>query len=404
MDYPRKTGLALWGVNLASISASMFCYIYLSFYIYHYSGNISISELVLMAPMLIPVVFVWQIHKVSNRFTPRTLMIGGNLLAMLICLLIFSNLLSFPYLATIGVFLIGALDAIQRVARIVAVKKYFKAEQVRMTVPLTLTAQFIAGGLAGGFLSVFQEQVSPQHAILITCMLFALAALFALALPRQAVVPVALVTTGAASSQGSAWRQFITLMRSHTELQQHFLVFILMITIFQGFLNVSRIALPAHQLGLSESYVGLLQIVSSVAALLGALLFYWGNRRGMHFPVTLLSLLSALTMIGACAGLGGVTGSYGMYFFYMFFFELLFFKMQSDIVSTCPSESMPLMATVQYAAVYLGMMLAILAGALLVSHASLLTTAITFSLFYFIAAYRLKARFEPSESKIEPSS
>lgn len=369
---------ALWGVNLCAISACTLNYIYLSYYIYQVSSSVLLSELVLFAPMVMPVLLVWRIHRLSQRFAPRSLMIWGNCLGVLICALVFGSLHYYPYVAMLGAVVIGTLDAIQRVARIVAVKHYFSADQVKLTVPLTFTAQFIAGGLAGGLLSVFKQQMTPSIALVLTCLLFVLAALSALPIPKQSLARM----ISDAGTERSAWRQFADVLRQHPEVARHFVAFVLFVTFFQGFFNVSRVTLPAHQLGLAARYVGLLQVVNSGAALIGALLFYWGSRRSYSVPTLLLRGMSALSMVAACASMD-VLASYSLYFAYIFFFELVFFKFQAELVSSCPPMAMPLVATIQYAAVYLGMMIAILAGAMLAGHLGLFSTALIFAIAYF---------------------
>ncbi|KWE70591.1 hypothetical protein WL77_12405 [Burkholderia ubonensis] len=390
-------GVFLWGVNLAAISACTLCYIYLSDYIYRVSGSVPLSELVLLAPMLLPVLFVWQINRISERFSPKNLMIASNLIGLAGCALMFSFLQRAPYLASMGVILIGSVDSVQRVSRIVAVKKYFSVEHVRMTVPLTLTAQFIAGGLAGGLMSVLKQRVTPHHVLLLTALLFGTAAMCGLALPSTRAEAVA---GNRAIGPVSAWSQFVSLLSEHQDLRQRFLAFVLLITFFQGFFNVSRVALPAHQLALPVSYVGRLQLVNSGAALLAAVLFYWGSRRSFKFSVGPLRSLSAVFMVGACAG-GGVLPSFGSYFLFIFFFELVFFKIQADIVASCPAQSMPLLAATQYAAVYIGMMLAIFFGAFLVDNVGLMWTAILFVVLYFVADGWIQAWLRKASPKLQ---
>ncbi|GAB7215647.1 hypothetical protein [Dickeya oryzae] len=57
----------IWAVNLCSISASTLCYIYLSWYIYHATGNIILSQAVLYAPMILPVIFVNQVQGIAEK-------------------------------------------------------------------------------------------------------------------------------------------------------------------------------------------------------------------------------------------------------------------------------------------------------------------------------------------------
>lgn len=54
--------------------------------------------------------------------------------------------------------------------------------------------------------------------------------------------------------------------------------FVLLGACFQGFYNLSRVALPAHHLGLPGTFhVGVLQITASLAAVSGALGYFAGQ-------------------------------------------------------------------------------------------------------------------------------
>ncbi|MNP63351.1 hypothetical protein D3C76_1587370 [compost metagenome] len=85
-----------------------------------------------------------------------------------------------------------------------------------------------------------------------------------------------------------------------------------------------------------------------------------------------------------------IQSSYIAYFFYIFFFELTFFKLQADLVRSTPTSAMPLMASVQYAGVYLGMIITIFVGSILVKYAGLFSTSVIFVAFYFVATNALR--------------
>jgi Na+/melibiose symporter-like transporter len=145
----KAIALRLWGVNLTCISASTFAYVFLSYWIYRVTGNIVFSELVLLSPMIMPVLFVFQINRLARDYQSRSLMLWASLICMVVYAITFALLDGRPWLALLGAAAIGLLDSIQRVTRVVAVRAYFGVEQVKSTIPLTLTAQFVAGGLAG---------------------------------------------------------------------------------------------------------------------------------------------------------------------------------------------------------------------------------------------------------------
>lgn len=330
-----------------------------------------------------PVLFVFQINRLARDYQPRNLMLWASLICVAVYAVTFALLDGRPWLALLGAAAIGLLDSIQRVTRVVAVRAYFGVEQVKSTIPLTLTAQFVAGGLAGVFMSSLRDRLTPGAACATTCSLAMISALCAYGIrtTKSAEASVPAVESGAG---GSAWSEFVGALRKSPELTQRFIAFLILIGVFQGFFNVSRVALPAQVLGLSSGYVGLLQVVNSSAALVGALTFYALGRREKVVNATVASTISALAMI-VCSTVHQIAISYSAYFLFIFFFELAFFKLQSDIVAACAREQIAVVVTVQYAAVSMAMMLAIFLGGISVSKLGLPATALLFCAAFFLS-------------------
>ena len=361
----KNLTILIWIVNLCAICASTLSYIYLSYYTYKETGNLLYSQIVLFSPM-----------------------------ALLVAVLVYSILPTVALIAIVGGVAIGTLDALQRVGRIVAIKCYFNSQNVESTVPLTLTAQFIAGGIAGATMGLVKGEMMPWQAMLITATLFAIAAGAAFLLPK-ADRPA----SGALPPSAALIATFSQLMKTTPSLRSSFASFIIFVSVYQGFFNVSRIILPAHVLGLSEGYVGLLQAVNSMAALAGAILYYKLNKRGHRLAPLSMAGASALFMMTAAYG-GGFASSYIAYFFYIFFFELAFFKLQSDVVLATPANAMPLVASVQYAGVYAGMIITIFFGSLLVEHIGLFATSMVFAGSYLIVMKLLSSGLKPVEQTV----
>lgn len=380
----------LWVVNLCAICASTLSYVHLSYHLYVASGSVVLSQAVLFAPMVLPVILVVQIHRTADRTMPRALFMRANMLGVIVCVLVYALVDRLPWMALVGALLIGTLDAAQRVARIVAIKQYFSAADVRTTVPLTLTAQFIAGGLAGGAMALFRQDMTSRTAMAITVALFATAALAA------ALLPV-LERRQAAISAEPAWSSFVALLRERADLSRTFWAFVAFVSVFQGFFNVSRVTLPAHVLHLSQAFVGLLQAVNSVAALAGALTYLALSRRPWRLHPLPMAAISSVFMVSAAAAIG-VSASYVSYFFYIFFFELAFFRLQADVVIETPAERMPLVASMQYAGVYAGMISAIAIGGMLVEAWGLLVTGLVFGCTYAMAVTLGRRWFRPAVS------
>jgi hypothetical protein len=177
-------------------------------------------------------------------------------------------------------------------------------------------------------------------------------------------------------------KYFMALLAENEPLKKAFLNFVIFITFFQGFFNVSRITLPSHVLNLPENYVGYLQLVNSCAALSGALFYFVYNRRGLRFNPLYMAIVSAMFMLITSLGINIAT-SYITYFLYIFFFELAFFKLQSDIVIKSNTHDMPVIAAMQYAGVYVGMISSIFAGSMLTQYSHLCVVALAFSVMYF---------------------
>lgn len=379
---PRGGILALlWAVNLGAICASTLSYVYLSFYTYKASGSILLSQAVLYSPMVLPVVLVAQMNRVASTLEPRRLLCLANLLSLATCVVVYGMLPRATSLALVGSLAIGTLDGIQRVGRIVAIKRYFSAADVSSTVPLTLTAQFIAGGLAGASIGVVRNAMTPVVALIITTTLFALSALAARLLPAAEPTPSSPSQQG---SQGKLWPRFKALLGQSSELRKSFWAFAVFVSVYQGFFTLSRVTLPAHSLGLSEGHVGLLQCISSAGALMGAVLYNRLNRTGVRIPPMTMAAVSAVFMVSASWAVTEAP-AFAAYFAFMLFFELGFFGLQAAVVVQAPSQEMALVASMQYAAVYLGMIVTNVLGSWLVDKIGLAGTSLVFISVYAIA-------------------
>jgi hypothetical protein len=357
-----KVSALLWTVNLGSISASVFSYVYLAYFIYIQTDIVLYSNLVLLAPMLVPVLFCFTINRYAKSASPKNLLALANIAGLCISVVTFLTIKQFAFAALVGAMFIGLIDATQRVTRMVAIKSYFSEANVKYAVPLTLTAQFIAGGIAGALMSCYKGQMTPEIAMLVVASLYILATIASIYLPHND--EGAQASTNSKMTAAETLAALSSILKNNSTLKQQFISFTLFVSIFQGFFYVSRVTLPTYVLHLSDQFVGLLQIISSMSALIGAILFYYLNKKGWNFTKTitkLISITSLAAMMGATLGTS-VLSSYILYFIFMFLFEVLFFKYQADVVNACPKEHMPMISTFQYAAAYIGMMLVIFWG------------------------------------------
>lgn len=376
---PSRISMLLWIVNLSSISASVFSYVYLADVVYRQTGSAVLSQAVLIAPMVVPVVLCLVINTATASRSPKPVLAVLNFSGIVVAAVTYALVDHAIAAAIVGALVIGFLDATQRVARTVAIKRYFSTEDIKYALPITLTAQFIAGAVAGIALSIYKSEITPALAGVLTMAAFGVGTLAALLLPSTHAEQQSAMPAG-------AFGTFMKVLRTTPILQRHFVAFLIVVSIFQGFFNVSRVTLPAQLLELPQSYVGYLQIISATSALIAALLFALASKRGVAFgklSMVVMNIICLTAMVGSTA-FHSITFSYFFYFIYMFLWEVLFFKHQSDVVETTPSENMSLVATFQYASVYLGMIVIGFVGSWLSSLFGLLVTAVVFSAIYVV--------------------
>ena len=255
-----------------------------------------------------------------------------------------------------------------------AIKRYFSAADVKYALPITLTAQFIAGALAGVALSSYKADITPTIAGAITVAGFGMAAAAASLLPRLTSAGSGEAGSGPVPKTRRAGKPAAPAGR-HPELRRSFLEFFVVVSVLQGFFNVSRVTLPTHVLQLPQIHVGYLQIIGASAALAAALAFMQLGRMNLvsgRLAVALVAVVCLAAMIASTSA-AAVEASYALYGLYMFLWEILFFKYQSDVVDATPVEHMSMVATFQYASVYAGMLITGLAGGLIAEHAGLPT-------------------------------
>ncbi|WP_095197408.1 MFS transporter [Pseudomonas sp. Irchel 3A7] len=379
----RQLSFKLWVINLASIAGCTVSYVYLSYYLYTATGNVLLADAVLIAPMLVPVLLYAAIKKVAASGSPRPIFALANVGCLFSSLAIYTLLPSVPMIALGGALVIGFFDALQRVSRVVAIKRFFSGEDVKFAVPMTLTAQFIAGGLAGVLLVYFRGETTPMIILSTVATLFVLAGLVSLLLPRSKTIEK---TEGPNAPKLLKSDSLARLLKSNPILKQYLMGSIVFVSIFQGFFNISRVALPAHQLGLTDEYVGYLQIISSFAALAAALAFYFYNKTGRTLGAKAVRMVSVLSLGALCAASTGtgLASSFIAYFAYMFMWEVLFFNYEANVVSACSSEDMAHVATYQYAASYFGIITVTLLGGLVTQYLGLLSTACILSAGYLL--------------------
>jgi hypothetical protein len=117
-------------------------------------------------------------------------------------------------------------------------------------------------------------------------------------------------------------------------------------------------------LHLSDRFVGLLQMLSSVSMIVGAVLFYTCGRRGVAGGAQSEAALIGVCVAAATAAVSVAhpAASFVLYCVFVVAFEFLFLRAQADLVEACPQEIVGTMAAYQYAAMYSAMLLVMAAG------------------------------------------
>ena len=335
------------------------------------TGSVALSNLVIATPWILPVIGCKLIHYLSSRYSPQAVTMTTTGLGCLTCL---AATLSVPrYVA--GAFLIiaiiGLVDAIQRVERFVVIKIGIAPSVIESTVPITLSAQFI-GGITAGILFTLIEPTTDMPLVLgLSAFGFLSACLSGFLFPG----------VGSPAWQGEhANRQLpgslmrlISMLRDDLRLHIRFALFVALTILFQGYYNLTRVALPASAVTTIDTsdMVGYLQITASGAALLGALLYYKLPKCREVFGGLGLTFSGALLMVTLPMILNGrflITA----YFLYILIFELIFFSAQSKLVKAAKTCQISLIITYQYAFIYSGMAVLVLFGSMLLPKIELL--------------------------------
>ncbi|WP_321951513.1 MFS transporter [Paraburkholderia bannensis] len=354
----RRLTVALWVTNLASVIASNLSYLYLASLIYRRTHVIQFANVVLMCPMIIPVIACVALSSITRRVAPRSIFVSANAVALVTALVLAASLSRLPELALAGAALIGLIDALQRVTRIVAIKVFFPEGNAKFAVPVALSAQFAAGGFSGVLMAVAPHDAAPA------VMLGAIAALFTLATAASLFLPAASGEVSPSTQTGGSLRLFVNALAQAKGFRTTFLRAVAFVGVFQGLYNLTRVSLPAHLLHLSDRYVGLLQLLCSLSMIAGAVVFYRSGRRNFPHGPKVEALLIGCCVIAVTAAVSWLTpvGSFALYCVFIVAFEFMFLQCQADLVENCPRPLVGIMATYQYAAMYVAMLAVMAAG------------------------------------------
>ncbi|WIM93118.1 hypothetical protein ACTOB_005085 [Actinoplanes oblitus] len=369
--------IGLWSNTLFSVSASTFLYLFFAIDVHHRTSSVLLSNLVLVAPVALPALGSPMIHRICAGGDPRRVLSVAMWLGGLACATAAALL---PVLGGVLIplcLVIGFVDTVQRVGRLVVINRCMSRENLRPAVPVAFSAQFASGCVVAGLIYAGAgSRISPQLALGVSGTGFVLAALTAhlIGAPRDA--------GRAAGGHTGGYRELLVAefraLAANGRLRHAFVSFVVLTILFQGYYNLTRVALPLTTFGGSTAITGAVQFLSSFAALVAAVAFLAAGRRivlGNGFTCC----LAAVLMVGVA-----VTGHpplfLGLYFLFMFTFELVFMQRQAAIVEAADASTVALVSTSQIALIYLGMTVVVVLGSYFTATVAVRSAAVAFCL------------------------
>ncbi|RSM71796.1 hypothetical protein DMB66_07160 [Actinoplanes sp. ATCC 53533] len=399
---PGRDLIGLWSNTFFSVSSSTFLYLFFAIEVHNRTSSVLLSNLVLVAPLAIPALGSPVIHRVCTSGEPRRVLAGAMWLGGLACAAAAALLLVVDGVLIPLCLMIGFVDMVQRVGRLVVINRCVSRENMRSAVPVAFSAQFSSGCVVACLIYAGAGSwISPQFALCISGAGFVLAALTAhlIAEPRDVAVPQGDHTGGYRALLAAEFRA----LAANGRLRHAFISFVVLTTLFQGYYNLTRVALPLTTFHGSVALTGAVQFLSSFAALVAAIAFLAAGRRvvlGNGFTCC----LAAVLMI-AVAVTDLPLAFLGLYFLFMLSFELVFLRQQASIVEAADASTVALVSTLQIALIYLGMTVVVVLGSYFTSVAAVQSAAVAFCLcvvgFWALYAAPRERRF-PSRAPVNP--
>lgn len=251
----------------------------------------------------------------------------------------------------------GLTESMTKSMRMVALKDAFEGVHLERASTIFGTSFYLGGALGGAIGSILVERLPLSVVALLDALTFAAAAALYLLFPSR---PPA---TGAGRSTPTMQllRDGAAAVWHHQLLFRSFVWVATTAIVFQGFHNAARTIIPMRNLGLGPSAVTQLQVISSVAILVGVALvarFMQGR-----FENTLASFLmiasTALAML-ACTVVKSVPLVFGLYFVFICAFEVAFTKFNNALILHCPRKHMPAVASLNSALTSTGLLVFVL--------------------------------------------
>lgn len=295
------------------------------------------------------------IKSLASRYDGRSLLITaevGAALSLLVVLLLSDHL--YPLFVVLVVK--GTFDNLSKVARPVAVKRLFTGAALDRAASYYNTAMLCGGGVGSLAGALFLARLSSQQIIALSITLHLISACI------YATVAKARQPADQAG-QSCAMKE-----RGDPDAQSALVYFVAAVSLFQGYHNIARSVFAVDQLGMPASGIALLQAVTNVAYVVGALAAaHVGVAGGRYRTMGPLSHFIALGTLIPLVFIKQPAFGVSMYAVFAFGFEAAYCVHMRFLITSIPSASMPgIMANANAWA--LGLMLTVsLGGSYLVS-------------------------------------
>lgn len=329
--------ILLWLAMLVSSTGTFMLLLVVSSHLLRAHGSGLGAASVFAFQWALPVVLASLVRRFAESPNLRRVVVSSEIGGAMVSVAIGLMLGSQSMIPVVLCFLVrGMFEAVTKTARVVLVKLMFQGPALTAA-SSTFNLSYYVGGVLGGLLgAALVMHVSLMTVCLIDATTFVFSAGCYLLLPK-----VGVPSRKATTARRGAILDTLTLMRGDRALWAAVGYLVAATGVFQGFHNAARTLLPIRHLGLADTAVMQLQMVSGTAIVGGALLVpLLGRRtqmRAFAFGVHVLASLS----LWFTAQVGTPLALFIAYFGFIFLFEVAFTAAQASMIQSCPAEAMP---------------------------------------------------------------
>lgn len=349
------TFVRIWAAIFSSSVATFLLLMTLSAAVFTQTHSPVFSNGIVLTQWVPAVLALPLIKSLASRYDGRALLIAaevGSALSLLITMRLLNDL--YPLLGILVVK--GTFDNLSKVARPVAVKRLFAGAALDRAASYYNTAMLVGGGVGALAGALFLARLSSQQVIALSIALHLISACSYATIAK------------ARQPADQSGKSHAVSERAEPDAQSALVYFIAAVALFQGYHNIARSVFAVDQLGMPASGIALLQAVTNIAYVVGALaaarIDVAGGRYRTIGPLAHgIALATLIPLIFITRPAFGVP----MYAVFAFGFEAAYCVHMRFVITSVPSASMPrIMANANAWA--LGLMLAVsLGGSYLVS-------------------------------------